>query len=177
MNIRIAGINADTFADLLCRCCIYWEHNEQFRKVTDEEAEKMKREWFEATSAIIGPCGKLLYVDDVPAAYCQYAPPAYLPCIRGYDTLASQADPNAIFISCLTVREEYRNQGVGTRLLREVIKECLERGHKAVETIARDDSDDNCSGPTRLYQKQGFTLVATWVPGAKLSLMRLELSK
>ena len=176
MNIRISDVSADTFTYLLCRSCIYWESPDQFRKVSDDEGEKIKREWFEATSAAAGPCGKLLYVDDVPAAYCQYAPPAHLPCVRGYDTLSSQVDPNAIFISCLTVREEYRSQGHGTRLLREVIDECKERGRKAIETFARDDSTDNCSGPTRLYLKQGFVLTATWVPGASLSLVRLEIS-
>lgn len=176
MNIRISDVNADTFTDLLCRSCVYWESPDQFRKVSDEEGERIKREWYETTSAAIGPCGKLLYVDDVPAAYCQYAPPAHLPCTRNYNTLSSQVDADAIFISCLAVREEYRGKGLGTRLLRDVIDECRERGYKAIETFARDDSDNNCSGPTRFYLKQGLVSIATWVPKASLSLMRLEIS-
>lgn len=175
MNIRISDVNTDTFKDLLCRCCIYWESPERFRKAPDEESEKIKREWFVATSKDFGSCGKVLYVDDVPAAYCQYAPPAHLPCTRNYDTLSSQVDSDAIFISCLTVRKECRGKGLGTRLLREVIEECRDRGFKAIETFARDDADNNCSGPTQLYMKQGFLVVATWVPKASLSLVRLPL--
>lgn len=44
MTIHIPNVNADTFTDLLCRSCIYWEDYDHFRKVPDEEAEEIKRD-------------------------------------------------------------------------------------------------------------------------------------
>ena len=195
MNTRIADIDSQVFLDVFCRSCIYWEEPGAFRTasapdpdrpahpcagrshtVSPTEAEKIKSAWFDAKSAILGPCGKLLYADGVPAAYCQYAPPAHLPRIGEYQGLAAKVDPEAVFISCLYVREGYVGKGLGSRLLREVIEECRELGRPAVETFARDDSDNNCSGPTAFYVRHGFRLVATeTMPGGTFSLVRLQL--
>jgi len=61
-------------------------------------------------------------------------------------------------------------------LLQAVLADLKNRNFKAAETYARDDSPNNCSGPTNFYLKNGFTALKSkkWekVP---FSLMRKEL--
>lgn len=178
VNVKVANIDNRTFGDIPegCRTCIYWESPDQFRKASPKEAEKIKAEWFNEVAKVFSPCGKILYVDDEPAAYCQFAPPEHVPGIAQYEGLANYLDGAAVFISCLVVRDRYQGKGLGPRLLKEVVEDLRSRGYKAVETFARDDSVSNCSGPTRLYVKQGFTVVAskTW-PEGTFPLVRLDL--
>lgn len=119
------------------------------------------------------PCGKALYVNDVPAAYCQYAPPKYIPDISEYDELVKHVDMSGVFISCLFVPAQ-RRLGLGRRLLEEVIDEVSDRRFRVIETYGRNDSSDYCSGPTQFYLAHGFTVVATQVfpNGVSLSLVR-----
>ena len=174
----IVNIDGSTLGELFlpCRACVYWERPGQFREAPPEEAERLKAGWFRATAEQFDPCGKLLYVDDEPAAYCQYAPPECVPGILEYDELAARVDKDGVFISCLFVREGHRGKGLGPRLLKDVIEDLRNRGCKAVETFARDDSDNNCSGPTRLYLAQGFRIIASKAsPQGTFSLVRLDL--
>jgi GNAT superfamily N-acetyltransferase len=182
VNIRITNIDSHTFPDLFpgCRACLYWERPEMFGRdkgVPEEARARAKAEWFENLTAVIDPCGKLVYVDDEPVGYCQYAPPEHLPGVSGYGKLAAPVGRDAAFISCLTVIEQHQRKGLGRRLLREVLDDVRPRGFRAVETFARNDSTNNCSGPTQLYLSEGFGVVATEIypNGSSLSLVRLEL--
>lgn len=180
MDILIVSIDNATLPGILpeCRACSYWEKSEAFShgKCTEDEA-RVKAEWFERLLSGFGPCGKLLYIGDEPVGYCQYAPPADFPGILGYGDLAKSVDQGAVFISCLTVAQNHQRKGLGRRLLREVIDDVRSRGFRAVETFARNDSADNCSGPVQLYLSEDFTVVATevYANGASLSLVRLPL--
>jgi ribosomal protein S18 acetylase RimI-like enzyme len=179
MSVRIVDVDDTALQNLIGECarCVYWEHPDLFRKISHEEGARLKAEWFSARSAELGSCGKALYVGDEPAAYCQYAPPAYLPGQAGYPNMAAHLDRESFTISCLCVRAGYQRQGLGKRLLAEVVADLRGRGIRAVETFARDDSADNCSGITAFYLSQGFNVVATEVfpNGAHFSLVRLEL--
>ena len=208
MKLRVTSIDDHTLDDIFesCRTCVYWERPEEHRKAATEEAEVLKAEWFRATAEAWGPCGKLLYVPEstecgsagaspsqaspslrtehqapcteTPAAYCQFAPPKHVPGISGYDELAAQVDPDAVFITCLCVREGYQGRGLGPMLLKEVVEDLSNRGCKAVETFARDDSDNNPSGPTKLYLRHGFKVIVTraW-PEGTFSRVRMELGR
>ena len=181
MRIRIADIDSHVLCDLFpgCSACVYWECPEGFRKIAAEEAIRLKSEWFEAMATQFNPCGKLLYVDEEPAAYCQYAPPQYVPGISGYPKLAHHIDRDGVMITCLCVSEQYQRKGLGRRLLQEVIEDLKDRGVKSLGTFTRDDSADNCSGPTQFYLAQGFTVVVTesFPKQVLLSLVRLDLGE
>jgi len=178
MHIHIANIDRHTLPDIVlpCRACCYWECPAQCTRGrhTEEEA-RLKAEWFEKTAASFHPCGKLLYLGDESAAYCQYAPPQFLPGISEYAQLAPRVDRDGVFVSCLYVSPAHQRKGLGRRLLREVIEELRDRGLQSAETFARDDSANNCSGPTQFYLAQGFTVAATetYPNGASFSLVRL----
>jgi hypothetical protein len=105
MSIRIADIDTQVLRDVFegCRACVYWEYPEHFRRVTPEKGSELKAEWFDRATRELGTCGKLLYVNDEPAAYCQYALPRLLPRAApgpaGYNQVSEQIDQNAALIS------------------------------------------------------------------------------
>ena len=180
--VRTADILPERVCDIVlpCRACCYWEYPECCTrgKHTDEEAQ-LKAEWFEEIASHFQPCGKVLYADGESAAYCQCAPPKHLPGISNYPGLASQLDRDGVFISCLYVSQKHQRKGLGSRLLQELVDDLTGRGVAAVETFARNDSTNNCSGPTQFYLARAFAVVATesYSNGASFSLVRLELTR
>lgn len=153
-------LDTSTIHDLFppCRACVYWEAPERFGSIQEEDAFTLKKTWVEETCRTFGTCGKLLYEESKVIAYAQYCPPHFLKTVEEYAFL-SPVSPDAIFISCLYVLEEYRTHKWGTYLLHEIITELKGRGCEAVETYSRDDSPNNCSGPTAFYLKNGFSLL------------------
>ncbi|MBU7027608.1 MAG: GNAT family N-acetyltransferase [Theionarchaea archaeon] len=173
--IDIQNIN-DNIKDLFspCNTCVYWEAPEKCERVTENEAFTIKKKWFEKTRAF-GDCGKLLYVDGSPKAYCQYGPPHLLENVGAYTDICP-VSPDAVLISCLYVLKGYRNKNLGTTLLLAVVTDIRERGYCAVETYARDDSPNNCSGPTAFYLKNRFRILKSKKWGsAVFSLVRCDL--
>lgn len=176
MNASIQNIS-DRFEDLFppCRECVYWEAPEKCGSPT--EAFTIKKNWFMKTQIIFGNCGKILYINGIPGAYIQYCPSNLLENAAEYAQV-SPVSEDAILISCIYVLEGYRKQNFGTQLLQAVIHELKERRYKAVETYSRDDSPNNCSGPTAFYLKNGFKILRSkaW-ENALFSLVRLDLAK
>jgi len=157
MKIEIKDISDLTFTDLFSPCngCIYWEAPEHFGqdehgrlKLAEEKAIEIKQDWFKKALRMFGCCGMILYVEGEAVGYAQYAPPQLLPNVAEYSQLMSSPSPDAVLISCLYIKKEYQKQGLGKRLLQAVLENLSERGFHAVETYARDDAIDNCSGPT-----------------------------
>jgi GNAT superfamily N-acetyltransferase len=158
MKITITTINDETIVDFFspCRSCLYWEAP-NIDRIPDDEAFAIKQQWFKRTRESFGNCGKLLYINGRPAAYTQYCLPHLLERVTEYSYVLP-VSLDALLISCLYVYKGYRKNGLGTRLLQAVVDEVKERGYDAVETYARDDSPNNCSGPTAFYCKNGFTI-------------------
>lgn len=156
--IHVESINKETIKNLFtpCRECVYWEAPQCEGTTTD--TIRIKKKWFEETLETFGDCGKILCIEGFPVGYAQYCPPHYLENAREYSKVLP-INPDTILISCLYIREGYRKKGLGTTLLHAVLDDLKVRGFHTVETYSRDDSPNNCSGPTALYLKNGFTLV------------------
>jgi len=187
MRIEVKDIDAQSFVDLFfpCNSCIYWEAPELFvngehgrQRLSAKKATEIKYDWFKKTLKTFGHCGVLLYLDGKAMGYAQYAPPPLFSNVMEYAQSVSPPSRDAVLISCLYVIPEYQRRGLGKILLQKVIKNIGENGNRAIETYARDDSSDNCSGPTRFYLENGFTLVTTkkW-ERATFSLLRLKLTE
>ena len=185
MKIEIRDIDERTFEEILPECgsCLYWEAPEKFGRdekgnprATREEATEIKRDWFERTGEMPGSCGKTLYVDGKAAGYVQYAYPRLFKKVIEYSQELFPPSADGILISCLYIQAGYQGKGLGTRLLQAVIEDLRERGYKVLETYSRDESADNCSGPTVLYEENGFEVLKSkkWGEGS-FSLMRLGL--
>ncbi len=178
MVVKVSDIDAKTFNDLFlpCKGCVYWEYPGKCGKVSSTEGSNLKLQWFERMWKIFGSCGKILYMNDKAVAYCQFAPPHHIENIGEYEKYIHAVSEDSVIITCLYVKEGYRGNGLGRRILENVIEEIRRKGYKLIETFARDDSSDNPSGPSRFYLANGFEKVAckTW-ENARFSLLRLKL--
>ncbi len=185
MQVAIRDIDELTVKDLFpsCNSCLYWEAPQKFGKdergelkVPEDEAIAIKRDWFKKVAEILGSCGKILYVDDKPAGYVQYAPPHLLENVAEFSRELFPPSPDGILLSCIHIQAEYQGKGLGTKLLRSVLEDLRARGCQAVETYSRDDSVNGASGPTVLYLENDFKRLKTKQWGdATFSLMRLDL--
>ncbi|SDC99464.1 Acetyltransferase (GNAT) family protein [Streptomyces sp. LaPpAH-199] len=89
-----------------------------------------------------GSCGRVVYVDDVPAGFVLFAPPAYVPRSTAFPT--SPVSPDAVQLITGLIVPEYQGQGLGRVMVQTVAKDVLRRGFKAIEAFG-----DARSEPTR----------------------------
>jgi GNAT superfamily N-acetyltransferase len=179
VKVELRDLDAESIADLFSPCgeCVYWEAPaESAPMVGAEKAIPIKRRWLESVRRVPGAGTKIAYVDSVSVGYCQYAPPHLVPMAAEYAEHLAPPSPDAVLLTCLYVPGEHQGKGLGTAMLQELIGELSGAGCRAVETYSRDDSSNNCSGPTEFYLKNGFAVVAAgeWEQ-AVFSLMRREL--
>ncbi|MGQ9641641.1 MAG: GNAT family N-acetyltransferase [Candidatus Bathycorpusculaceae bacterium] len=116
---------------------------------------KQKLEWFRTVTKEFGSCIKIALSDSVPVGFMQYAPAKYFPRVKEYTSEPPSED--AIFIACLYVPDKnQRGKGFGKAMLKNLIEDLRERGFGTVETFARTSSENNPSGPLKLYLKFNF---------------------
>jgi ribosomal protein S18 acetylase RimI-like enzyme len=168
---NLGDIPDDYFSHSSCRSCLYWEDGGTPSARTTEDSEVEKRRWFNSISMIFGPSGKLVYQADAVVGWAQYAPASCFPRVRSYHVCPSE---DAYLITCLAVKPDHRDRGIGESLLRAVTEDLRARGIKAVETFARRGNAKNPSGPLELYEKVGFRVKTD---DEYLPLLRLELDQ
>ncbi len=67
---------------------------------------------------------------------------------------------DSLFVACLYIVPDAQRQGIGQRLLARVEALAGQDEFCMVETIARQDSADNPSGPLQFWMKNGYTMVS-----------------
>jgi GNAT superfamily N-acetyltransferase len=182
MKIEIVNLKGENLRDapewkthpFSCKYCVYWEFPEECTDSAREDKEDMfkkKLVWLENANKVFGNCGKILYANEIPIGYAQYAPGELLP--HSVDYHSGPVSVDAVLISCLFIpNEEYRRLGIGTRLLHNIIEDLRKRGIRAVETYARKGSHNNPSGPVEFYLKNEFKIIKDDI---EFPLMRLAL--
>ncbi|MFH8435267.1 GNAT family N-acetyltransferase [Streptomyces sp. NPDC018007] len=137
MGRRLVPLTLDNLSDLpeRCRSCVFWELD----PVSGEAAVRAgkpgleKEAWISAVLLEWGSCGRVVYVDDVPAGFVLFAPPAYVPRSTAFPT--SPVSPDAVQLITGLIVPEYRGQGIGRVLVQTVAKDVLRRGFKAIEAF------------------------------------------
>ncbi|GAA2731417.1 GNAT family N-acetyltransferase [Streptomyces nogalater] len=137
MGRRLVPLTLDNLQDLpdRCRSCVFWELD----PVSGEAAVAAgttaleKEAWISAVLLDWGSCGRVVYVDDVPAGFVLYAPPAYVPRSTAFPT--SPVAPDAVQLITGFVLPGYQGQGLGRVLVQTVAKDLLRRGFKAIEAF------------------------------------------
>lgn len=142
-----------------CRYCVYWESTDDFdEKVAQSDAEHLKREWLKNTMEQFGTCGLIVFRDDDPVGYAQYASPRFFSRVREYPSGPPSDD--AVFLSCLYVpKRELRGLGIGKHLLELVETDLHCKGYDFLETFARKGSESSPGGRLEFYLKRGFSVV------------------
>jgi hypothetical protein len=137
LSRRLINITLDNLHDLPlhCRRCVFWEldpiHRERAEAVGDTGLEK--ESWVSAVLLEWGSCGKIAYVDGVPAGFVLYAPPGYVP--RSITFPTSPVSPDAVLLMTATIIPEFAGGGLGRMLLQGVVKDLTRRGVRALEAF------------------------------------------
>ncbi len=95
--------------------------------------ELEKEAWISAALLEWGSCGRVVYVDEVPAGFVLYAPAAYVPRSTAFPT--SPVSPDAVQLMTARVLPGYQGQGIGRVLVQTVAKDLVRRGFKAIEAF------------------------------------------
>ncbi|MER6101334.1 GNAT family N-acetyltransferase [Streptomyces sp. NPDC001832] len=137
MGRRLVPLTLDNLSDLprRCRSCVFWEldpvSGEAAVKAGTPELEK--EAWISAVLLEWGSCGRVVYVDDVPAGFVLYAPPAYVPRSTAFPT--SPVSPDAVQLMTAWIVPGYQGQGLGRVMVQTVAKDLLRRGCRAIEAF------------------------------------------
>ncbi|MFJ8251355.1 GNAT family N-acetyltransferase [Streptomyces sp. NPDC094466] len=175
MGRRLAPLTLDNLPDLpeRCRSCVFWEldpvSGEAAVKAGKPELEK--EAWISAVLLEWGSCGRVVYVDDVPAGFVLYAPPAYVPRSTAFPT--SPVSPDAVQLITGLIIPQYQGQGLGRVMVQTVAKDVLRRGFKAIEAFGDARSGQaTCVLPADHLLAVGFKTVR---PHPVYPRLRLEL--
>jgi GNAT superfamily N-acetyltransferase len=172
---RVCGVTLDNLDHLpqRCRRCVFWELAPHVREQAEEfgETELEKEAWVSSVLLEWGSCGRIIYVDGVPAGYAMYAPPAAVPRSTAFPTAPVSAD--AVLLTALRVVPEFEHGGLGRVLVQNVAKDLTRRGVKAVEAFGDlEGAAESCVIPAGFLQQVGFKTVRAH---PKWPRMRLEL--
>ncbi|HEX5535184.1 MAG TPA: GNAT family N-acetyltransferase [Actinomycetales bacterium] len=137
MSRRLAPLTLDTLGDLpeRCRSCVFWELDPVAaeRAVAAGDPAFDKEAWLSSALLEWGSCGRVAYVDDVPAGYVVYAPPAFVPRSLAFPTSPASAD--AVLLMTGHVVPQFRGGGLGRMLVQGAAKDLTRRGVRAIEAF------------------------------------------
>jgi GNAT superfamily N-acetyltransferase len=178
MSRKVVNLTLDLLTDLPSPCgsCVFWELDPVAgaRAIEAGDPGLEKEAWVSATLLEWGSCGKLVYVDDAPAGYVLYAPPAYVPRSVAFPTAPVSAD--AVLLMTARVIPEFAGAGLGRMLVQTVAKDLLRHNVRALEAYgdARPPGDGlaTCIVPADYLLSIGFKTVR---PHHRFPRLRLDL--
>jgi hypothetical protein len=179
MSRRLVSLTLDTLEDLPrpCRQCVYWELDpvSAQRACAAGDPALEKEAWVSQTLLEWGSCGKLIYVDGMPAGFVMYAPPAYVP--RGMAFPTSPVSADAAMLMTAHVVTAFAGGGLGRMLVQGVARDLTKRGIKAIEAFGDakfgdNDGEPGCLAPADFFLSVGFKTVR---PHPRFPRLRLEL--
>jgi GNAT superfamily N-acetyltransferase len=172
---RAVNITLDNLDDLpgRCRSCVFWELDPvaHDRALEAGDTAFEKESWVSATLLDWGSCGKVVYVDGVPAGFVMYAPPTYVPRSVAFPT--SPVSPDAVLLMTGHVHPDFAGGGLGRMLLQGVAKDLTRRGVRALEAFGDERWErPACVLPAEHLRSVGFKTVR---PHSRFPRLRLEL--
>jgi hypothetical protein len=174
MSRRLVNITLDNLGDLppRCRSCVFWELDPVSKARAEESDPGLEKEsWISAVLLEWGSCGKILYVDGVPAAYVLFAPPQYVPRSVAFPTSPVSAD--AVLLMTARVLSEFSGGGLGRMLIQGMAKDLTRRGVRAIEAFGdKQWTAPACVLPVDYLLAVGFKTVR---PHHRHPRLRMEL--
>ena len=174
MSRRLVNITLDNLGDLppSCRSCVFWELDPISKARAEASDPGLEKEsWISSVLLEWGSCGKLLYVDGVPAAYVLFAPPQYVPRSVAFPTSPVSAD--AVLLMTARVLSEFSGGGLGRMLIQGMAKDLTRRGVRAIEAFGdKQWTAPACVLPVDYLLAVGFKTVR---PHHRHPRLRMEL--
>lgn len=172
---RLTNVTLDNLGDLprRCRSCVFWELDpvagQRAGELGDPQLEK--EAWVSAALLEWGSCGKICYVEDVPAGYVLYAAPVYVPRSIAFPT--SPVSGDAVLLMTAHLVPEFAGQGLGRMLIQAVAKDLLKRDIKAIEAFGDAKwTEPACLVPADFLLAVGFKTIR---PHHRYPRLRLDL--
>lgn len=173
----MGSLTLDTLQDLpqQCRKCVFWELSPECRTNNTMSDPLLDKEaWLSGTLLEWGSCGRIAYVDQIPAGYVTYASSRYVPRAGQFPT--GPPSPDAALLMTVHVIPPYASTGLGRLLLRAAAEELSHRGIRALEVFG-DNRDESgaCVAPAGFFRAVGFKTVAhhRFYPRLRLDLRTL----
>jgi len=175
LSRRAVNITLDNLDDLpgRCRKCVFWQLDPvgYDRAVEAGDTEFEKESWVSSTLLEWGSCGKIAYVDSVPAGYVMYSPPAYVPRSLAFPTSPVSAD--AVLLMTGQVLAEFEGGGIGRMMLQSLVKDLVRRNVRAIEAFGDETGEaGKCLLPAGHLRAVGFKTIR---PHHRYPRLRLEL--
>jgi GNAT superfamily N-acetyltransferase len=183
MGRRLAPLTLDTLGDIAdpCRRCVAWELDPVAARRAAEAGDTgfEKEAWLSATLLEWGSCGRVAYVDETPAGFALYAPPAFVPRSMAFPTSPVSAD--AVLLMTARVLPEFTGGGLARMLIQATAKDLTRRGVRAIEafglasgapSVLPGEPNRACIVPADLLLAVGFKTVR---PHRRHPRLRLEL--
>lgn len=175
LSRRIVNITLDNLDDVAPRCrhCVSWELGPVGRQRAEEAGDPglEKEAWVSAVLLQWGSCGKIAYVDGVPAGHVLFAPPDWVPRASVFPT--SPVSPDAVLLMTATVLPQFRGGGLGRMLVQAVARDVTRRGIRALEAFGDLQPEQSaCVVPAGHLLAVGFKTVR---PHPRWPRLRLEL--
>lgn len=178
MGRRLVSLTLDNIDDLpsQCRSCVFWELDPVAgeRAVEAGDPALEKEAWLSGVLLDWGSCGRLLYVDKVPAGYVLFAPPTHVPRSVAFPT--SPVSSDAVLLMTAQILPEFRGGGLGRVLVQTVVKDLIKRGGiKAIEAFGVTEAfvkRTRCVVPADYLAAVGFKTVR---PHHRFPRLRLDL--
>jgi hypothetical protein len=175
MSRRIVNMTLDNLGDLppRCRACVFWELGPHSRpRAADHGDPDLEKEsWVSSVLLEWGSCGKIAYVDGVPAGYLMFAPPQYVPRSAAFPTSPVSAD--AVLLMTAHLLGEFAGGGIGRMLVQSMAKDLTRRGVKAIEAFGdRRWESASCMLPVDYLLAVGFKTIR---PHHRYPRLRMEL--
>jgi GNAT superfamily N-acetyltransferase len=137
MGRRLAALTLDNLPDLPdpCRRCVVWELDPVAARRAVEAGDTAfeKEAWVSATLLEWGSCGRIAYVDEDPAGFVMYAPPALVPRSLAFPT--SPVSGDAVLLMTARVLPAYAGGGLARMLIQAAAKDLTRRGIRAIEAF------------------------------------------
>ena len=176
MSRHVVGVTLDNLEHLpkKCRHCVFWELAPHLREEAEQfgQTDFEKEAWISSVLLEWGSCGRIVYLDSVPAGYALYAPPSAVPRSVAFPTSPVSAD--AVLLTTVRILPEFAGSGLGRMLVQAVAKDLTRRGVKAIEAFGDEspEPDAACVVPADFLRSVGFKTVR---PHARWPRLRLEL--
>jgi len=183
MGRRLAALTLDNLSDLPdpCRRCVVWELDAVAARRAVEAGDTgfEKEAWVSATLLEWGSCGRIAYVDEEPAGFVMYAPPAFVPRSLAFPT--SPVSGDAVLLMTARVLPPFAGAGLARMLVQAAAKDLTRRGLRAIEAFGLataagmagpDEPGSLCLVPADLLLSVGFKTVR---PHHRFPRLRLEL--
>jgi GNAT superfamily N-acetyltransferase len=172
---RLASLTLDNLEDLppRCRRCVFWELDPvgQARALEVGDPSLEKEAWISSVLLEWGSCGKIAYVDRIPAGYIAYAPSRYA--LRSAAFPTSPVSGDAVLLTTAHVMPEFAGSGIGRMLVQGLVNDLTGRGVKAIEAFGDLQwSHPACVVPADYLLAVGFKTVR---PHPQYPRLRLEL--